>query len=495
MKKVSLAEIFPEERKLPEDELRAELMKTRKFTPDTKKHLRVAICDRISAELTSDEIVDLDVLYSTGGIDGQAELIQYVRLLEPCHRLRAMLDDLTLQLLSAINYPELVKRSFAQDGSVNPAGFNKRGIATPLIAFQELVNTLRVSGIFTFRNGRITEMEYKLCGWFAVRIYRAIESHFSQNIRARNLALNLLTTQIEKLVQRGPGMAACIIAQKQLESALTEPGAAQLHQLTVNTIPPVKNNPHQTLEYLRELTASRDVNAFQIDHGAFRFDYGPYNNEKLEPASATNSMVLSAVSISLGGRSLINFLVDRSSPRLYVNTSWLSLDATKVGRTLQDAIYPLIVQDLLKHFEGREIEELLAKDAEKHQAKLLAETREQILDVAIAPEEDASTYPAYVPFVSKPKGHEEIPKNDPSLGALSKEKVSLKGLTGNRVYSALNTLLRLDHITGSHHFFARKNGNGCYPISIHGSAPVGVGLLKKCLREYGISPEEFVSVV
>lgn len=68
----------------------------------------------------------------------------------------------------------------------------------------------------------------------------------------------------------------------------------------------------------------------------------------------------------------------------------------------------------------------------------------------------------------------------------------LRGLQGNRVYRAAETILgRPLRISGSHHVFKSRNEGTCV-IALHGSDQVGIGMLKTFLDKAGIPPQEFV---
>ena len=66
----------------------------------------------------------------------------------------------------------------------------------------------------------------------------------------------------------------------------------------------------------------------------------------------------------------------------------------------------------------------------------------------------------------------------------------LKGVSGNRIKKALETLLGKSlRTTGSHEVFRCRDGK-TYPIAFHGSGQVGTGLLRECLRRFGITAQE-----
>jgi hypothetical protein len=71
----------------------------------------------------------------------------------------------------------------------------------------------------------------------------------------------------------------------------------------------------------------------------------------------------------------------------------------------------------------------------------------------------------------------------------------MRGIKGNRVLAAVRAFLDKPlRIAGSHYIFRGRNGK-TYPISIHGDNLVGIGMLKKCLKKWEISPEEFLARV
>lgn len=76
------------------------------------------------------------------------------------------------------------------------------------------------------------------------------------------------------------------------------------------------------------------------------------------------------------------------------------------------------------------------------------------------------------------------------------ERGTLVGLKGSIVLRKLKRFLGDPiRIEGSHHVFTCLSTGACptYPISLHGSKPVGVGMLMKCLKRFGIHPATFLS--
>jgi len=71
----------------------------------------------------------------------------------------------------------------------------------------------------------------------------------------------------------------------------------------------------------------------------------------------------------------------------------------------------------------------------------------------------------------------------------------MRGIKGNRVFTALTGLLdKPVRINGSHHIFRGRNGK-TYPIALHGDDQVGLGLLKKCLKMWELPPEDFLAMI
>jgi predicted RNA binding protein YcfA (HicA-like mRNA interferase family) len=84
---------------------------------------------------------------------------------------------------------------------------------------------------------------------------------------------------------------------------------------------------------------------------------------------------------------------------------------------------------------------------------------------------------------------EEVPVTLEQLTEID-YKQRLRGLQGNRVLNTLKSMISLNRVSGSHHIFECRGG-GTYPIAIHGSDQVGIGMLLTCLKHFGITPQEF----
>lgn len=68
---------------------------------------------------------------------------------------------------------------------------------------------------------------------------------------------------------------------------------------------------------------------------------------------------------------------------------------------------------------------------------------------------------------------------------------ALRGLKGNVVIRVLRSLLDELPANGSSHRKFRCRDGSTYVIAVHGDRDVGIGLLLKCLRKFGVSAKEF----
>lgn len=70
---------------------------------------------------------------------------------------------------------------------------------------------------------------------------------------------------------------------------------------------------------------------------------------------------------------------------------------------------------------------------------------------------------------------------------------NLRGHSAGRIKNALDKLLGQPvRIRGSHHVYRTREGR-TYPIALHNTDSVGIGMLNTCLREFGISPAELAA--
>ncbi len=52
--------------------------------------------------------------------------------------------------------------------------------------------------------------------------------------------------------------------------------------------------------------------------------------------------------------------------------------------------------------------------------------------------------------------------------------------------------IRVDRIEGSHHILAKEGAEGILVVPVHGNKPIKVGLLKRLLKDAGLTNKEFL---
>ncbi len=69
-------------------------------------------------------------------------------------------------------------------------------------------------------------------------------------------------------------------------------------------------------------------------------------------------------------------------------------------------------------------------------------------------------------------------------------------LTGIEVITAFKRAgFEIDRIKGSHHILKKANYTYRLAIPVHGKKPLGSGLLRRLIRDAGLSVEEFVELL
>jgi predicted RNA binding protein YcfA (HicA-like mRNA interferase family) len=137
-------------------------------------------------------------------------------------------------------------------------------------------------------------------------------------------------------------------------------------------------------------------------------------------------------------------------------------------------------QFLKKIQEKEEAEEKIARLEAEEKAKIKAALKEQYA------------------YKKDPQQEDDIQEKEPEQTEESEKtssSVYKRFVNGKRLRRALEILLGPPKgQTGSHiKFKSKKDGNN-YPIAIHPGTDVGIGLLTKCLKDFGITPEELEEV-
>ena len=190
----------------------------------------------------------------------------------------------------------------------------------------------------------------------------------------------------------------------------------------------------------------------------------------------------------------LELLINRYSGEIIIDGEALSLSEfidEKTYKGLKKRIYEILIK-LLKGKE-RDLTELIPKKKIKVVKK---DTSQAVAEVVQEAGKHEQPEWAYVPYTPKIEELDEAVAEDEAEEEKQIYLKQLTGISGNEVLKKLKRALNEEpvKVSGSHHFFNRRDGKGIYPISLHGKKEVGIGLLKKCLKMYGIEASEFANV-
>jgi predicted RNA binding protein YcfA (HicA-like mRNA interferase family) len=242
-----------------------------------------------------------------------------------------------------------------------------------------------------------------------------------------------------------------------------------------------------------ELTQFRKIagHKVEINGAAIAFP------EEIEMPDAIRPYCLAIISIGFDKEDVVA-QINRANGELYLATTSIHLSKI-IGKERYPAIKQAVYQVLIDYLENKDedIEEKLCATPGIRPKSMWQKARHSIKKIFVPEPEPAEKEPDagaapeppsfWDPSRAAPAGREE--RN--GKFTLS----NLRGLKAERVIAALTRLLGpAVRVTGSHHFFQTRDGR-TYPISVHPGKAVGTGLLRKCLNQMGVTPEELYATL
>jgi predicted RNA binding protein YcfA (HicA-like mRNA interferase family) len=193
------------------------------------------------------------------------------------------------------------------------------------------------------------------------------------------------------------------------------------------------------------------------------------------------------------GRSIINLEIDRATGELYFPSCTIAFSQIlAVDQKAYDALKTRIYRVLISYLESKDedIDELLVSKPNDDSSVSLIEGEIIRLEVA-----EVIGYVSYT-NVSLHRLESIAPQINQTLSRPKSNLVSrLKGLRGDRVLQVLRKLLGDPRNNGGSHFIFTGRNNCNFPIAVHPSSTVPIGLLKKCLQMWDLPIEEFLEAI
>lgn len=465
------------------------------------------------------DMVEVDELMITGELNGD-EFNEYIIQLPEFHEIRKRTRELAEGIVKVLEMKlsHYIKNSFTDEG-----GLKTEADSTVLRLFfgvEEIIESQYIYDYGTFRNGRLEELRRYVEELLTAKIAEIL-SYPGYSDKKEGIGTLLKALNESSKRQKGTDFSGIslllflkntktiLVEHWEKMEEMTEADSGQKTEEELEAEVAIKFQFISELASFRKVTLAKkklgpgEIHVFGDElEGSDTERFSLFCNARivLDPSVPYGEVETFRTKGGRPGRyhhcndAAIEVDIDRSTGELKFPMSAISLSHAFKRRIDYLKLQNAVLTFLLEYLESKpeDIEEYLVGGTGLEQ--VLEQTAQAQETVGAIAEESGQQIADIV------KEEESVPQLEPVQPTEQpKEKSActkfMRGLKGDIVMRALTRLLGEPiRSSGSHYTFGCKDGK-TYPISIHQREDVGIGLLRKCLKRFGVTPEEFASAM
>jgi len=440
-------------------------------TPKLRKFFGDELLHQLEVLAKGSILEEIDTMVHEGDLSREAGS-EYAMHLPEYHQLRTDIRYLAGEFVKHMEgkLPRYFERIFDKSGSLKVRAYEKHFNGLRRLLF-ELLQAYSATEKLTGWNGRILEFHAFLDQAVFLCLRDFVNVHFTDPRLRIHAAFQLRT-----LCQKTPHpFTGEVDVNSPFHLAVS--GVDTMEHLSIH--PDWRRAESGLIEYPCEedlgdlfgeaeaLTQFRKLPECQLLLGEYKFCVKTLYHDR--PGVRSQYLASVVLADRNTGQMILQFAMCRSTGDLFIPTTNLCLGSfmnPEAYHSLKGHLFQLICQELRS----------LPEDLDSQVTVVTQEIDEIHEEVrSNLPEEEQRN------FISFPKE-----KRKPTFNLSC-----LRNLNSQKVLRALTRLLGSPvRIRGSHHFFQTRSG-GTHPISLHKGRTVKTGLLRACINEMGIGPQEF----